>query len=158
MAAIAVSDLSYAHPGGDLLFSGVSFRVTDGRHAGLVGANGAGKTTLMRMAAGLLDPLDGAITLDGRVLYMAQDVGTGEGTVRELLLTSAPARVADAGRAMLAAERDLDGRGRATPGCGSARRSATGRSSAATRSRACGTRRAGGSSARASPRSATATR
>ncbi len=108
MAAIAVSDLSYAHPGGDLLFSGVSFRVTDGRHAGLVGANGAGKTTLMRIAAGLLDPLDGAITLDGRVLYMAQDVGTGGGSVRELLLTSAPARVAEAGRAMLAAERDLD--------------------------------------------------
>ncbi len=107
MAAIAVSDLSYAHPGGDLLFSGVSFRVTDGRHAGLVGANGAGKSTLMRMAAGLLDPLDGAIRLDDRALFMAQDVGTGEGSVRELLLTCAPARVAAAGRAMLAAERDL---------------------------------------------------
>ena len=107
MAAIAVSDLSYAHPGGDLLFAGVSFRLTDGRHAGLVGANGTGKTTLMRIAAGLLDPLDGAVTLDGRALYMPQDVGTGAGTVRELLLGAAPARVADAGRAMLAAEREL---------------------------------------------------
>ncbi len=107
MAAIAVSDLSYAHPGGDLLFAGVSFRLTDGRHAGLVGANGTGKTTIMRIAAGLLDPLDGAVTLDGRTLYMAQDVGTGEGSVRELLLQSAPARIAAAGRAVLAAEREL---------------------------------------------------
>ena len=80
VGAIAVSDLSYAHPGGDLLFAGVSFRLPSGRHAGLVGANGAGKTTLMRIAAGLLNPLDGAVTLDGRMLYMAQAVGTGEGS------------------------------------------------------------------------------
>ena len=45
MGAIAVSDLSYAHPGGDLLFERVSFRLTSGRHAGLVGANGVGKST-----------------------------------------------------------------------------------------------------------------
>ncbi len=109
MAAIAVSDLSYAHPGGDLLFAGVSFRVNEGGHAGLVGANGAGKSTLMRIAAGLLDPLEGAVALGGRSLHMAQDVGTGGGTVRELLLTSAPARLAEAGRAMLAAERELAG-------------------------------------------------
>ena len=38
---------------------------------------------------------------------MAQDVGTGEGSVRELLLGSAPARLADAGRAVLDAEREL---------------------------------------------------
>jgi hypothetical protein len=38
MAHITVSDLAYAHPGGELLFSGVSFRVAAGRHAGLVGS------------------------------------------------------------------------------------------------------------------------
>jgi ATPase subunit of ABC transporter with duplicated ATPase domains len=107
MGAIAVSDLSYAHPGGDMLFAGVSFRLTSGRHAGLVGANGVGKSTLMRIAAGLLEPLEGAVSIDGHVLYMAQDVGTGEGSVRELLLGSAPARLAEAGRALLTAEREL---------------------------------------------------
>ena len=44
---LAVSDLSYAHPGGDLLFSGVSFKLRSGEHAGLVGANGVGKSTLL---------------------------------------------------------------------------------------------------------------
>jgi ATPase subunit of ABC transporter with duplicated ATPase domains len=109
MGAISVSDVAYAHPGGDVLFTGVSFRLTTGRHAGLVGANGVGKTTLMRIAAGLLELLEGAVALDGRARFMAQDVGTGEGTVRELLLASAPARLAAAGRAMLDAERDLAG-------------------------------------------------
>src|ERR1700761_182266 len=52
MSHIAVSGLAYAHPGGDLLFSDVSFRVAPGRHAGLVGTNGVGKSTLLRILAG----------------------------------------------------------------------------------------------------------
>ncbi len=107
MADLVVSDLAYAHPGGDFLFDDVSFRLTGGRHAGLVGANGVGKTTLMRILAGELEATDGHVALGGRALYMAQDVGTREGSVRELLLAAAPARVAAAGRAVLAAERDL---------------------------------------------------
>ena len=61
----------------------------------------------MRIAAGLLEPLEGAVAIDGHMLYMAQDVGTGEGSVRELLLGSAPARLARRGRAVLTAEREL---------------------------------------------------
>jgi ATPase subunit of ABC transporter with duplicated ATPase domains len=106
---IAVSNLAYAHPGGDVLFSGVSFRVDGGRHAGLIGANGVGKTTLLRILAGELEPFEGDVAYGGRALYMAQDVGLGGGTVRELLLSVAPARVRDAGRALLAAERSGDG-------------------------------------------------
>ena len=107
MSSITVSDLAYAHPGGDVLFDGVSFKLAPGKHAGLVGANGVGKSTLLRIIAGILDPLTGATSVGDRALYMAQDVGTGEGTVRELLLSVAPARVRDAGLAVLAAERDL---------------------------------------------------
>jgi ATPase subunit of ABC transporter with duplicated ATPase domains len=110
MAHIAVSNLAYAHPGGDLLFSGVSFRVAPGQHAGLIGTNGVGKTTLLRVLAGDLQALEGDVAYGGRALYMAQDVGLGEGgTVRELLLSVAPKRVRDAGRALLAAERSGDG-------------------------------------------------
>jgi ATPase subunit of ABC transporter with duplicated ATPase domains len=39
---VAVSNLAYAHPGGELLFSEVSFRVSPGQHVGLVGTNGVG--------------------------------------------------------------------------------------------------------------------
>jgi len=109
VSSVVVSDLAYAHPGGDLLFEGVSFKLAPRRHAGLVGANGVGKSTLLRIVAGILDPLTGSASVGDRALYMAQDVGTGEGTVRELLLSVAPARVRDAGLAMLAAERDLAG-------------------------------------------------
>ncbi|MEA2387021.1 MAG: hypothetical protein QOJ22_1195 [Thermoleophilaceae bacterium] len=104
-----MSNLAYAHPGGDVLFSGVSFRLDGGRHAGLIGANGVGKTTLLRILAGELEPFEGDVAYGGRALYMAQDVGLGGGTVRELLLSVAPVRVRDAGRALLAAERSGDG-------------------------------------------------
>ena len=59
MAHIAVSRLAYAHPGGDLLFSDVSFRISPGDHVGLVGANGVGKSTLLRVLIGELTPDDG---------------------------------------------------------------------------------------------------
>jgi ATPase subunit of ABC transporter with duplicated ATPase domains len=106
-APIAVNDLAYAHPGGEELFAGVSFKVPAGAHAGLVGANGVGKSTLLRVLAGELAAAQGAASLGGRALRMAQDVGAGGGTVRELLLAVAPARVRDAGRRVLAAERGL---------------------------------------------------
>ena len=107
MAHLAVSGLAYAHPGGDLLFEAVSFRVPAGIHAALVGVNGVGKSTLLRIAAGELEALEGTVSAGGRVAYMPQDVGLGQGSVRELLLEAAPARVRDAGMRMLAAEAAL---------------------------------------------------
>jgi ATPase subunit of ABC transporter with duplicated ATPase domains len=107
MAHLHASDLAYAHPGGELLFHDVSFRLPAGRHAGLVGVNGVGKTTLLRVLAGELEADAGDANLGGRVLYMPQDAGAGGGTVRDLMLVVAPARVRAAGEAMLAAERAL---------------------------------------------------
>jgi len=107
---VVVSNLAYAHPGGDLLFSEVSFRITPGQHVGLVGANGVGKSTLFRVLAGLLPADDGTVDI-GTFAYMAQDVGVGPDsgrTVRELLLEAAPARIRDAGERMIAAERELE--------------------------------------------------
>ena len=44
---------------------GIDFRVGGGRILGLVGPNGAGKTTLIRIIAGLLDPDDGRVLVNG---------------------------------------------------------------------------------------------
>jgi ATPase subunit of ABC transporter with duplicated ATPase domains len=107
-SSIAVSNLAYAHPGGDLLFDGVSFRLSPRRHAGLIRANGVGKTTLMRILAGELQAMDGNVANGGPAAYMPQDVGAGDGTVRELLLSVAPDRVRETGLAMLRAERELE--------------------------------------------------
>ena len=109
MSHVAVSGLEYAHPGGDLLFSEISFKISPGQHAGLVGANGVGKSTLLKILAGQLDAGDGEAAHGGDLAYMAQDVGVADeaGSVRELLLSLAPAAIRSAGEAMLAAERRL---------------------------------------------------
>ena len=119
MSHITVSNLAYAHPGGELLFSEVSFHLAPGRHAALVGANGVGKSTLMRILDGGLEADDGDALAEGRVAYMAQDVGVaGEaGTVRELLLSLAPRALRRAGVAVARHEAEL-ARGEAEAGVG----------------------------------------
>jgi ATPase subunit of ABC transporter with duplicated ATPase domains len=109
VAHVAVSGLAYAHPGGDLLFSDVSFRVSPGQHVGLVGRNGVGKSTLLRILAGALTAGEGEHAVGGSVGYMPQDVGVGddERTVRELLLSLAPHAVRQAGESVLALEGEL---------------------------------------------------
>ncbi len=109
MSHASVSNLAYAHPGGELLFSEVSFKVSPGSHVGLVGVNGVGKSTLLRILAGRLSATEGEANHGGSLGYMAQDVGVdGESqTVRELLLGLAPAPLADAGQRIIAAERQL---------------------------------------------------
>src|SRR5579863_9614355 len=106
---VVVSNLAYAHPGGDFLFSEVSFKLAPGRHAGLVGANGVGKTTLMRVLAGELPAAEGDTDV-GSFAYMPQNVGLGDDSlsVREMLLQAAPPRLQDAGLRAVRAERDLE--------------------------------------------------
>ncbi len=45
----------------------VSFSVSAGETFGLVGPNGAGKSTLLKLAAGIYQPDEGALRVDGRV-------------------------------------------------------------------------------------------
>src|SRR5215216_638371 len=109
MAHVTCSSLAYAHPGGDLLFSDVSFHVSRGDHVGVVGANGIGKTTLFRVIAGRLPADEGEAKVGGRLAYMPQDVGVGDDdrSVRELLTALAPNALRAAGERMVAAERAL---------------------------------------------------
>ena len=109
MAHISVSQLAYAHPGGDLLFSEVSFRIAPGQHVGLIGANGVGKSTLLKILAGVLSADEGDAATGGLVGYMPQDIGVaGEArTVRQLLLALAPRGLRDAAERVTAHEAEL---------------------------------------------------
>src|SRR4051812_45504452 len=109
MAHVTCSSVAYAHPGGDLLFSDVSFHVAPGSHVGVVGTNGVGKSTLFRLLTGELPADEGEFRVGGRLAYMPQDVGVGddERTVRELLTALAPTALRRAGERMLVAERAL---------------------------------------------------
>ncbi|MEO6859568.1 MAG: ABC-F family ATP-binding cassette domain-containing protein, partial [Solirubrobacteraceae bacterium] len=111
MPHIAVSGLAYAHPGGELLFSDVSFRISAGEHVGLVGANGVGKSTLLKILTGELTADEGDASGGGVLGYMAQDVGAAgdRRTVRELLLSLAPPALRQAGERVLAEEEALTG-------------------------------------------------
>ncbi len=97
---IDVSDVSYSLNDGRMLLGGVSFRVPEGQKAALIGANGAGKSTLMRLIRGEITPDSGVISVDGGLGIMDQFVGhfQGESTVRDLLVSVAPARVQGAAR------------------------------------------------------------
>ncbi len=109
MSGIVVSDLDYAPPGADSLFFDVSFGVSPGDHAAIVGPNGVGKSTMLRILAGELQPDGGTYAVAGSVLTMHQDAGMGapERPLREMLLEVAPPELRIAGRTLYAAERAM---------------------------------------------------
>jgi ABC-2 type transport system ATP-binding protein len=52
-----------------------SLDVANGEVVAVVGENGCGKSTLLKICAGLLDPDEGSVAVDGRVGYCPQDAG-----------------------------------------------------------------------------------
>ena len=44
---------------------GIGFEANQGEIVGILGPNGAGKTTLLRMIAGIMNPSEGKVTIDG---------------------------------------------------------------------------------------------
>lgn len=46
--------------------NGVSFKADKGEIIGILGPNGAGKTTLLRMLAGIMEPSEGTVEIDGQ--------------------------------------------------------------------------------------------
>ncbi len=106
MSHVSASNLAYAHPGGNLLFEGVSFKIPPGSHVGVVGVNGVGKSTLFGVITGELPADEGDASTGGRIAHMPQDVGV-EGdprTVRELLLGLTTGALREAGERMSVAE------------------------------------------------------
>ncbi len=58
----------------------VNLEVNEGEVVALIGSNGAGKTTLLWTISGLLKPMSGAVTFDGRPIHTASSdeiVGLG---------------------------------------------------------------------------------
>jgi NitT/TauT family transport system ATP-binding protein len=66
-SAIAVDHLSFAYPGDPPLpaLADVSLEVAPGELVAVIGANGTGKSTLLKLIAGLLAPVQGAVMVHG---------------------------------------------------------------------------------------------
>lgn len=47
--------------------NGVSFKLEEGDRLGLLGHNGAGKSSLLRVLAGIYEPSNGRVSVDGRI-------------------------------------------------------------------------------------------
>lgn len=62
---VSFSQVSAGYPGREVLRQ-VSFTAPRGKVTALIGPNGCGKTTLLKTACGLLPPLAGEITINGR--------------------------------------------------------------------------------------------
>ena len=103
---VDVNAVSFHLPDGRPLLDEVSFRVGDGVNVALIGPNGTGNTILLRIIAGDLAAHSGAVTRSGGLGVMRQFVGQvrDESTVRDLLLSVAPAGVRSAAQSLDDAE------------------------------------------------------
>ena len=92
---VDIAGVSFSLPDGRPLLRDVSLRVGEGAKIALIGPNGTGKTTLTRIISGDLVADEGAVTRSGGLGVMRQFVGQlrDDSTVRDLLLTVAPAKV-----------------------------------------------------------------
>lgn len=74
---IRVRDLRFAYEDGPEVLSGIDLDVETGSVLALMGPNGAGKTTLAKLLAGLYDPDDGHVEIDGTVGFAPEDPDDG---------------------------------------------------------------------------------
>ncbi|MFC0435016.1 ABC-F family ATP-binding cassette domain-containing protein [Kutzneria buriramensis] len=91
MGFLEAGGLAYQLSDGRQLFTDVTFRVSPGNVAAVVGENGAGKTTLLRILSGELSPAEGGVVVQGGLGVMPQFIGSvrDDSTVRDLLLAVA---------------------------------------------------------------------
>ncbi len=109
MSSIVVSELAYSPPGAEQLFFDVSFGVSPGEHAAIVGPNGVGKSTILKILTGQYEADDGEFSIGGTFLQMTQDVGMSrpDDSLRDMLIEVAPTALREAGKKLFAAEKAM---------------------------------------------------
>ncbi|MGH3331658.1 MAG: ABC transporter ATP-binding protein, partial [Nocardioidaceae bacterium] len=63
--AIEFDDVQFAYPGGKRVLHDVSLRIEPDTRVAIVGETGSGKTTFAKLLTRLMDPVSGAVLLDG---------------------------------------------------------------------------------------------
>ena len=75
MNFLSLNDLSFGYPGQAPVVAGLNLGLAEGEIHCLVGRSGCGKTTLLKLAAGLLRPTAGTVTVRGAPLADRRTVG-----------------------------------------------------------------------------------
>jgi len=112
--SIEVSKLSFAYPAtsghkAPIALNDVSLKIETGERVAFVGKIGSGKSTLLRMIAGLYQPFEGQVKIDGidirqidpvdfrnNIGYVTQDLRLFRGTLRENIFLGRPGASMDA--------------------------------------------------------------
>jgi ATPase subunit of ABC transporter with duplicated ATPase domains len=72
---LILQNLTYIHPGKELLFDNINLTINSREKIALVGNNGIGKSTLLKIIAGELQASGGQITRGSGILYVPQIFG-----------------------------------------------------------------------------------
>ncbi|MBT1696602.1 ATP-binding cassette domain-containing protein [Fulvivirgaceae bacterium PWU4] len=72
---LTIQDITYGHPGQDVLFDNISFTINKHEKVALVGNNGVGKSTLLKIIAGTLQPSGGRVERTSTPYYIPQLFG-----------------------------------------------------------------------------------
>ncbi len=112
--SIEVQKLSFAYPStgnhkAPIALSNVTLKIEPGERVAFVGKIGSGKSTLLRMIAGLYQPIEGQVKVDGidirqidpvdfrnNIGYVTQDLRLFRGTLRENIFLGRPGASMDA--------------------------------------------------------------
>lgn len=106
---LTVAELSIGWPGQAPVAQGLAFEVSPGEAVAVVGPSGSGKTTLAATLLGLIPPVSGALTVPGRLGYLAQDAHIFATSVAENVRIGAKdATDAEVAAALAAARLPLD--------------------------------------------------
>jgi NitT/TauT family transport system ATP-binding protein len=65
-AAVAISGVSKQFRGGTIALSGIDLAIQPGEFVSLIGPSGCGKSTLLRIIGDLIEPSEGAVTVNGK--------------------------------------------------------------------------------------------
>ncbi len=90
MNTISLSNISFAYPRNDDLFSGLNAVFNDCDVVAIIGDNGCGKSTLLKLIAGEIIPDTGRVTRGANVYYMQQlstydNISGGQHQLREIM-------------------------------------------------------------------------
>jgi ABC-type multidrug transport system fused ATPase/permease subunit len=62
---VRIERVSFAYPGGPLVLRDIHLDIASGRRVAVVGETGSGKSTVAKLLTRLMDPVEGAVLLDG---------------------------------------------------------------------------------------------